>query len=210
MLAERKTLLTENIDRHFYLKSERGCFLSFFKSLKQWIGRSCDNSLFTPPSDYMRLCSGQAFCLPPVSTLVFLAITHSRLILKHETCVCLHQTASHPCLFVTYSKQLEATDSHQALQGLQWHHVCLSEIPKVFFMPVLLTEWSSVYPICWGVLRIYKKCRKLSERQSVWPCQPLCIRDESASSRRFILHPCGRVVYPPPFFWQRLYSGWSH
>ncbi len=78
------------------------------------------------------------------------------LIPKHESFVCLHQTSSHSCLFVTYLKQLEATASHKALQGPSWHHVCLSASPKVYFIPARLTEWSSVYPMCWGIFMIYK------------------------------------------------------
>lgn len=157
--GEKNTTYWKNPDRHFYLKPQCGCFLSPFKSAQQWIVWSCDNSLFTPPSDDMRLCSGQAFCLPPVSTLVFLAITppssctsHS----KHATFVRLNQTTSHSCLFVTYLKQLEATDSRKALLGPPPHQVRLSASRKVYFIPVRFAEWSSVYPICWGIFMIYK------------------------------------------------------
>lgn len=35
---------------------------------------------------------------------------------------------------------------------------------------------------------IYKNAVN-SEKDSVWPCQPLCVRNEYAGLRRFILHP---------------------
>lgn len=46
-------------------------FLPRFKLVQQQTVWSCDDSLFTPPKNFMRLCPGQAFCLPPVCTLIF-------------------------------------------------------------------------------------------------------------------------------------------
>lgn len=46
-------------------------WLSGLNSEKRGPVRSCDNSLFTSPSEYMRLCSGQTFCFTPVCTRVF-------------------------------------------------------------------------------------------------------------------------------------------
>lgn len=97
--------------------------------------------------------------------------------------------------FAMLFKQLEAMESRKALQVPSCHHLLAkaycSAHRTITCLPNMLRY---IYDS--------KECCKPSVQHAVWHCQPLCIRDESAGLRRFILYPCGRVVYPLPFFWR--------
>lgn len=71
------------------------------------------------------------------------------------------------------------------------------ESPKVDFIPVRFTELSSVYAIWRGKCIIYNNATNI--KFVAFSFQLLCLRDDTAELRRFILHPRGRAVYPPLF-----------
>lgn len=174
------------------MKQECGRFLSCFGSGKKKKELRAAKSLFTSASPCMRLCSG----LPPISTLAYHATPSSHSspfslqIIKVFACVS-QVISNKPFIFLTSLKQLEDRDSPDDIMSVPLQH------PK--FIPVLLTECSSVCQICRSVFMIYTMAVN-SEKCSVWSCSPLCIRNENAGLRRFILHPTAVIVYALLFF----------
>lgn len=173
------------------MKQECGRFLSSVQEKKKGVVRS-GKKLFTSASPCMRLCSG----LPPITTLAYHATPSSHSLLfslqSIKVFACVSQAISNkPFVFLTSLKQLEARDSPDDIMSEPLQH------PK--FIPGLLTECSSVCQICRGVFMIYTMAVN-SEKRSVWSCSPLCIRNENAGLRRFILHPAAVIVYALLFF----------
>lgn len=164
-----------------------------YESLQQWIVWSCDNSLLIPPSHDIRLYYIQDRPSVFIQTIPLLfsqspVLPLAVLIPAHESC--LFPSNNKPLLLIC--NLFKTAGSLRFLQGtagsILASHLSLC-IPKSLLYTYSAQRMIICLPNMLKYIHDLWECRKLLEQHSLWPCQALCIRDESAGQRRFIPPP---------------------